>query len=143
MRRFSAKLLGLCMTYIFLNMGCTSSIGTHFFLLDYGSCVMLRIGDSARLPGKSDLVTFLDVPSDSRCPRDAQCIWAGEVITLFRLDHQNASTLFKLTLGPDASKALFQTGPYVFRLNKVLPYPRVSQSIPRADYRAEICLTRS
>jgi hypothetical protein len=45
----------------------------------------LAIGQSVRLSGTSSTVTFESVPQDSRCPANAQCVWAGNAEVRLRI----------------------------------------------------------
>ena len=40
----------------------------------------LCLGETAVIIGENLKIKFVEVVEDSRCPRNAQCIWAGEVI---------------------------------------------------------------
>ena len=49
----------------------------------FGEPFALRLGARAEFNGDS-LLAFDDVPSDSRCPVDALCVWAGEAVVSVR-----------------------------------------------------------
>jgi hypothetical protein len=40
----------------------------------------LRVGRSATVAGEGLTVSFEAVPSDSRCPTNVQCVWAGDAV---------------------------------------------------------------
>ncbi len=89
----------------------------------------------------NDTLTLLDI-QDSRCPRDAQCIVAGEVIIGLQLQDQvsNTITLVDLTLegnGEVPGKSV-KTGDYSFRLLDASPYPTLDDPIADGDYRFKI-----
>lgn len=50
---------------------------------DDNSTVWLRLGQSAVVDGPT--VTPLRILTDSRCPKDVQCAWAGELRVLVRI----------------------------------------------------------
>jgi hypothetical protein len=43
-----------------------------------GQAFALPLGKTATVKGSDVRLTFIDVRSDSRCPVDVQCVWAGE-----------------------------------------------------------------
>ena len=57
--------------------------------------VVLAAGESADL-GSSRSLKFLRVQNDSRCPKDVQCVWAGEVTLAFDLVTSEGSSSFQL-----------------------------------------------
>lgn len=58
--------------------------------------LVLAAGESADL-GSSRSLKFLRVENDSRCPKDVQCVWAGEVTLAFELDTPEGSSKFQLS----------------------------------------------
>lgn len=53
--------------------------------------MVLRIGESKAVPGEDFSLRFVEVRSDSRCPRDAQCVWAGEAVVVFEVRPKEGS----------------------------------------------------
>ncbi len=58
--------------------------------------VILAAGESADL-GSGRSLKFLRVQNDSRCPKDVQCVWAGEVTLAFELTTSEGSSNFQLS----------------------------------------------
>jgi hypothetical protein len=58
--------------------------------------VVLAAGESADL-GSGRQLKFLRVQNDSRCPKDVQCVWAGEVTLAFELSTSEGSSNFELS----------------------------------------------
>ena len=58
--------------------------------------VVLAAGESADLGSRRSL-KFLRVQNDSRCPKGAQCVWAGEVTLAFELTTSEGSSSFQLS----------------------------------------------
>ncbi|MDG1851628.1 MAG: hypothetical protein P8J44_05880 [Gammaproteobacteria bacterium] len=89
----------------------------------------------------NDTLTLLDI-QDSRCPQDAQCIVAGEIIIGLQLqDHvSNTITLMELTLegNGDMPGSSVKTEDYSFRLLDASPYPTLADTIAEEDYRFKI-----
>lgn len=58
--------------------------------------IVLGSGDEATIAPGSQL-HFLRVVNDSRCPKGAQCVWAGEVTIEFELKSPQRTTRFELS----------------------------------------------
>lgn len=58
--------------------------------------VVLTAGESADL-GSGRSLKFLRVQNDSRCPKNVQCVWAGEVTLAFELATAEGSSNFQLS----------------------------------------------
>src|SRR5262245_23660526 len=63
--------------------------------------VTLAPGQSAHAGGAT--VTFVGVVSDSRCPIDAMCVWAGEAMAAFQVSARGLDQRLELALR-DAAK---------------------------------------
>ena len=85
-------------------------LGTEFRLPEGGTAVVA---------GEGLAVTFSRLLTDSRCPRDVRCIWAGEVRIAVTLRQGGDAATIELgdTLPPVGFRA------YVVRLVAVEPYP--------------------
>ncbi len=71
-----------------------------------------------------------EVVSDSRCPQDVQCIWAGEVAvrTVLSTPVSHGEHVLKLN-EPQ------QFGDFDVTLTEVTPYPSAGEEIPESSYR--------
>ena len=100
-----------------------------------GSLFDLRYGTSATLQGLK--LTFDGVKSDSRCPQDAVCVWAGEaVVTLTMSRSGGARVQQELRTTPAMSEASYLA--YRVKLVALAPYPRSAQQIRPEDYVATL-----
>jgi hypothetical protein len=45
----------------------------------------LKVGEAAQLAGGVLTLTFDEVTGDSRCPKDVDCVWAGEATVVFKV----------------------------------------------------------
>jgi hypothetical protein len=82
----------------------------------------VKIGDVATVAGQGLDVTFEALVADSRCPRGAQCIRAGEAvirITIRKASETPQAFELRTTAGSDAVE---QAG-YRVQLVSVMPYP--------------------
>jgi hypothetical protein len=102
-----------------------------------GSLFELRYGTSATLQGLK--LTFDGVKSDSRCPQDAVCVWAGEaVVTLTMSRSGGARVQQELRTTPVMSEASYLA--YRVKLVALAPYPRSAQQIRSEDYVATLAV---
>lgn len=96
----------------------------------------LRVGASATLPDGVK-VRFDAVTSDSRCPLDAICVWAGEaVVAVSLLQTTGAQVQRELRTTPGASEATYPA--HIVRLVALAPYPRSTELVRPADYVATL-----
>lgn len=90
----------------------------------------LSVTETAALP-EQGLLEFASVLSDSRCPRDVQCVWAGDAVIGLRASEANGSS--SLTLHTNgAGTARF--GKWEVELVELRPVPREGESLRQADY---------
>ena len=82
-------------------------------------------------------VKFVRVVSDSRCPLNAQCVQAGDVVVTVTLIGPSQAATFDLQLA-DSAKRTGALGGLVVELQAVTPYPIAGQPTNPADYRATI-----
>jgi hypothetical protein len=99
----------------------------------------LKAGATSELPDGSRL-TFNRVQSDSRCPMDAVCVWAGvATITITIRPGNGAAQSHELHTQPTASHITY--GTYTIALTALAPYPRASQPTPADQYVATFIVT--
>ena len=98
----------------------------------------LAIGESARVAGTGQVVRFEAVPSDSRCPTDVTCVWAGNALVLVRVLGPHADSLLELntTLEPKSGSA----GGLRVELRALNPAPRSNEPPAGRAYRAQLLL---
>jgi hypothetical protein len=100
--------------------------------LPLGQSFELRRGTSAILQDGVK-VMFGDVRSDSRCPMDAVCVWAGDAVVTVRLSPPAGSQVEReLHTQPSGSEASYLA--YVIKLVSLSPYPRSDRQIRPDDY---------
>ena len=104
--------------------------------LPLGQSFELRVGTSAILRDGLK-VTFDGVQSDSRCPMDALCVWAGDaVITVSLSQPPGVRAERVLHTQPTGSEASYLA--YVIKLIALSPYPRSDRQIRPDDYAATL-----
>ena len=101
----------------------------------------MRIGETAYIADTRLSIRANAVPEDSRCPRDAVCVWAGNArVALTLRDGPNADDVeLNSTLEPRAATRWA----YRIDLTDVQPVPRAGQPTPRQDYVIRLVATRA
>jgi hypothetical protein len=98
-----------------------------------GEEFVLAAGQSASAGPDALTVQFERVVEDSRCPSDARCIQAGQVVSAIVVSGSRAY------VKPGDS---VPSGRYRARLLGVLPYPSSASAIDPAQYRARFVVVR-
>jgi hypothetical protein len=95
--------------------------------------IQLAPGQSAVFDAENLEVMFVGIESDSRCPSDVACVWAGEVVVRLtvRKDRRTQELAVK------GNENLPVAG-FVVSVLEVLPPPKSSQRIAPADYRVTL-----
>jgi hypothetical protein len=92
----------------------------------------LKAGAVSTLPDGAHL-RFERVQSDSRCPMDAVCVWAGDAIISVTLKPaKGAAESREMHTQPTGSQISYAN--YTIKLTALAPYPRSSQEIPATGY---------
>jgi hypothetical protein len=78
---------------------------------------------------------------DSRCPADANCVWAGNAKVTIKVTNQRGrSQTFDLNTNVDAKAVKF--GGYEIALGEVTPHPRSNIRIDPNGYTAKFTVTK-
>lgn len=99
------------------------------------SQVSLKLNQSARVG--ADLIVAIDSLTDSRCPTNAQCIWAGEAVVALSLSKANETQMRRLSLPTsarnrtDSTTVQFGNQSYTVLLQAVTPYPVLGDTTPK------------
>jgi len=102
----------------------------------------LMAGASATVETENLQIGFDRVLSDSRCPRGAQCITAGEAIVRIWVSKAPAPRETRdLTTIPAADEAVY--GAYRIKLVSLDPYPIANATVRASEYVATLLATRS
>lgn len=127
-----------------------TALGTALLAIALTGCATngvgpVRAGSYSLLPGQSAEVArnatlTYESYSDSRCPANAHCIWAGELILHFQLDGAGRSEEFELSrMRPSHSSPLLREAVITYNLKSGMPpIPRVGAPAQAAAYAAVI-----
>lgn len=114
-------------------------------VVNYNS--LLRAGELFSFENKS--IQFKKVISDSRCPKDVTCIWAGEAKVLVSVwengkEVKEVIVTLNATHAPSDFKFNFSDSEDIYILNSMdlYPYPDSSRKIGEAEYCLKIQLNK-
>ena len=92
-------------------------------------------------------ITFEAITEDSRCPCEADCIWAGEIGVKIKMEANGTALtkLFTLDGYEGDSGGVFETDfeSYTIKLLDVLPYPCNGEPDSDGDYSIEVVVTEN
>lgn len=113
--------------------GAQSDPGPNLQVIPPGD-VTLQQGQTAEvsLPGGGPTALFIKferVVTDSRCPSNVQCVWAGEVAVLLRLSGEASGERTLQLPGGNSGSSTTDAGRYRIELKAVTPHP-VSGTAP-------------
>jgi uncharacterized Zn finger protein len=127
------KLIGVLTVLISISLliGCTNNTVKTSLDKEF----TLAIGQTATIAGENLKIKFLDVTADSRCAKDVQCVWAGEVSCSLQITQNGISEQIELTQPGLSDAGDGQTvGNYNYKFT-VAPYPESTIVIEKKDYR--------
>lgn len=104
--------------------------------------VLIRVAQTIVVEGIR--VRFNAVESDSRCPSDVVCVWAGDAVAQFSVEQNCAceSPTVRLELHTTLEPKSDVAYGYRVELRQLAPYPKTSSPIRKDAYSAWIRLTR-
>ena len=108
-------------------------------VVSVGDTVQLRLGEAASVASSGLRVQFREVESDSRCPIDALCVWAGDAQIEIAIG--NASTTHEYDLHSFLEPKEVTHGGYRFRLVEVGPARRSTETPRPTDYFIRLAVT--
>ncbi|HEX8149766.1 MAG TPA: hypothetical protein VF591_21480 [Pyrinomonadaceae bacterium] len=105
----------------------------------------IEAGRAVTLDGGGLRVRFVRVASDSRCPADVNCVWAGNAEVLFEVGARARRGRTTLTLNTNASPERpgeGRHGRYTLKLLGLAPRPRSNRKIAAGRYTATLLVVR-
>lgn len=101
--------------------------------------ITLAVGEHRDLPGGVTL-GLTAVPSDSRCPRNVTCVWAGSAAVTLSLESGSSDTTATINTGVDPRQFTWRR--WHVRLREVTPSPDAGVGSPRDAYRVTVGVGR-
>jgi hypothetical protein len=98
----------------------------------------LKVGESAKIEGTDLQIGFEGVPGDSRCPRNVQCVWAGEATVVLSVrpgSEEETDLTFKVPPGGGATRTYRD---FTIRIVGLEPQTESGKRIARDDYVVEL-----
>jgi hypothetical protein len=134
-----ARLVLTCVLLLGLHVSAaaqTAQVGREF---------RLKVGRVVTLDRGALRVRLVRVSSDSRCPVDVSCVWAGNAELLFEVGGSRWSDRKTLRLNTNAGPERPGEGGYgryTLKLTGLAPQPRSTRKIPPGAYVATLLVTR-
>lgn len=101
------------------------------------------VGEAFNFEGKS--IRFKEVVSDSRCPSDVTCVWAGEakiLIEIFKNEQLVGEEIIS-TRSQNFSLSKFFQGDFSLHAIALSPYPKTSRKVKASDYHLQFKITET
>lgn len=116
------------------------SHATDLQVVEAGDTLTLQYGDSALLGRSGPSITFSAIETDSRCPVDVTCVWAGDAhVRLVGTTGAGRESL-ELHTGVEPTEAVFAG--HRIRLLDVAPQRREGDDVRPADYSVRLAISR-
>ena len=101
----------------------------------------LKIGEEQRLKNEGLRIRFVSVVEDSRCPKNVNCVWAGNGKVLLNIaDRRKKSRSVELNTNLEP-RAVTSSG-YEIKLLELDPYPVVNETIQPDKYVAILAIRK-
>ena len=85
-------------------------------------------------------ITFLKVIEDSRCPKDVDCVWAGQAKIKVLINEKGKEAFEKeiIISGSGIAAILYKSDAFVIKAVRLSPYPKTSTPINSRVYFLEV-----
>lgn len=105
----------------------------------------LKAGEAVAFDGGRLRVRFARVASDSRCPVDVECVWAGNAEVLLEVGAKGRRGAKTLRLNTNASPERpgeGRYGRYTLKLTGLTPQPGSNRKIAPGEYTATLLVSK-
>lgn len=105
--------------------------------------IVANLANGASYNYEDVTIKFLKVVTDSRCPKDVQCVWAGKAEVLVSITknakYGSEEEIKTITIPPYANlqnklNVIFSSEAFSIKGFDLLPYPSTKQKIKAEDY---------
>ena len=108
---------------------------------DPGESFTLAVGETITLEAVHTTVRFFAVSQDSRCPSQAQCVWAGDGAVVLEIAPGGSdATEDTLHTNPESGPGAVVLAGYELTLLRLNPYPDTPGEIGPDEYTAKLAL---
>jgi hypothetical protein len=117
------------------------SSGSESVQAQVGQPFTLAPGESASLDSGKLTVKFVAVSEDSRCPKNEQCVWAGNARVELEVRAGGAEAR-RISLQTNRGAPEAEVDAYSLLLEDIAPLPISGRPIAAADYRVTLRVSR-
>ena len=103
-----------------------------------GELLRLQLGESARCQCQGPEIQFTAIKEDSRCPEYTNCIWEGQQLVQLSLNNSGRQYIDLSLRDGHPELASRKVGDYIYRLEKVSPYPQAGRVTEPEEYIVEL-----
>ncbi len=132
--------LGICaaLTIFIILAGCAQPTAAEVGL---NKQFTLSPGQSATITGEGLSIKFVELLSDSRCPKGATCVWAGEASCSVEITKSQSKFSKVLTQPGTTSPAETTFTNYDISFD-LQPYPELDKQTDKSDYRLVLTISK-
>ncbi|MCB0616734.1 MAG: hypothetical protein KDC75_25625 [Phaeodactylibacter sp.] len=105
---------------------------------ELGQTFRLQIGEKAHCQCPGPSIQLTAVKEDSRCPEFTNCIWEGQAVVQFSLNNSGRQYIDLSLRDGHPELASRKVGDYIYRLEKVSPYPQAGRVTEPEEYIVEL-----
>jgi hypothetical protein len=116
-------------------------VGAGVVCVRLGDQFDVRVGETAYVADTRLSIRVIGVPEDSRCPRDAVCVWAGNARVSLAL--RDASRTDDVDVNSTVEPRAVSRWGYAVQLVDVMPVPSAGEPIPTQEYVIRLVVTRA
>ena len=105
----------------------------------------IKAGRAVTLAREGLRLRFVRVTTDSRCPEEVDCVWAGNAEVLVEVSATNRRVSKTLKLNTNASPerpAEDKYRTYTVKLVELKPYPRTTRKMRQGEYTATLLVSK-
>lgn len=96
--------------------------------------IYIKAYQGVQTPIESAKVKLLEVLEDSRCPKNVDCVWAGEAKVRVEIYDNGTKRIEDIVINTRASEPLFINDGLAIHIRGLAPYPETSAKISPKDY---------
>jgi hypothetical protein len=129
--------IGIILVFVFVGFGIffykngDSTIITPIISMTEGTQFEMSVGNKISIGNLN--ITLKEVSEDSRCPKNVECFWSGQVITKLEIEGKEGKEI--VSLSSIREPMLIQKSSYVVKITNVLPEKIDEKGINQKNYK--------
>lgn len=97
--------------------------------------IIMKAFTGKSIPVESTSVMLVQVLEDSRCPKDVQCVWAGQAkVEVLITDGEGTKSTKVITVAGGAASSIYTEDGFEIMVRGLAPYPVSTHKIASSDY---------